>query len=348
MVFPDVMKLTSSVLRSALCAEEGKKLVCADLSNIEGRYLAWAAGEEWKLEAFRAFDTFLLDEHGNRIPDNDDYKRAGPDLYKLAYARAFKMEADGVSKPQRQIGKVMELGLGFAGGVGAFLTFASAYDLDLEDLTAVAYDTLPEDVIKEADEFYTWMLKQKRGTHGLPQQVFVVCDSFKRLWRRAHPMTVALWEGLEDICRTAIQNPNETFAYRLFKARRTGQWLRLQMPSGRSLCYPYPQVDERGGISFRGMNQYTRKWERIKTFGGKLAENITQAGARDVFKHGTLLADQAGYPLVFPVHDENVTEVPDTPEYSAEELSRLMSIVPDWATGLPLAAEGFECYRYRK
>lgn len=60
------------------------------------------------------------------------------------------------------------------------------------------------------------------------------------------------------------------------------------------------------------------------------------------------LIEAAGYKLVLSVHDELITEVPDDPRYSADHLAALMSTVPPWATGLPLAAEGFEAYRYRK
>lgn len=79
-----------------------------------------------------------------------------------------------------------------------------------------------------------------------------------------------------------------------------------------------------------------------------IVHNCVQAGSNDVFRHGALEADKDGYLLVFPVHDELVTEVPDTDEYSAEGLAEAMCRVPDWAKGLPLAAEGFESYRYRK
>lgn len=331
LVFDNVMHLTSSTLRPTLIAGEGKKLVAADLSNIEGRYLAWVAGEEWKVQAFRDFDA------------GDGY-----DTYVLAYARAFSIPPEEVTKAWRQIGKVMELALGFQGGVGAFLTFAAAYGLDLDDLATSAYNTFTDDVREEAEGFYDWSVKSKRSTYGLSKEVFVTCDSFKRKWRNSHPMVVALWDGLEDNVRSAVASPNKTFGYRGFKMRRDGQWLRVVMPSGRALCYPYPQLDEKGAISFMGVNQYTRKWERIKTFGGKICENITQAGARDVFKHGTLKADEMGYPLVFPVHDENVTEVPDIEEFSVDGLVKCMTIVPPWAEGLPLAAEGFEAGRYRK
>lgn len=331
LVFENIMHLTSSCLRQSLVAGPSKKLVAADLSNIEGRYLAWAAEEEWKVEAFRVFDT-----------------GEGYDSYVLAYAAAMKVDPASVTKALRQIGKVMELGLGYGGGVGAFLTFAAVYGLDLDELAEVAYSTLDEKLRKEAEGFYDWTVKMKRSTFGLSKEVFVTCDTFKRMWRQAHPMTVKLWEGLEEGCREAILNPGEIVVYGKFKMQRTGQWLRLLMPSGRALCYPYPKVDEHGGISFMGSNIYTRKWERIKTHGGKLAENITQAGARDVFKYGELEASNDGYDTVFPVHDELVTEVDDTDEYSVEGLVEAMTRVPPWATGLPLAAGGFEGARYKK
>jgi DNA polymerase len=331
LMYDNIMRLTSSCLRQTLIAGPGKKIIAADLSNIEGRYLAWAAGEEWKVQAFRDFDAGI-----------------GPDLYKLAYARAFNMDPDDVDKYMRQIGKVMELALGFAGGVGAFLTFAAAYGLDLDELARVAYDTLPEHIKEEAEGFYDWTVKGKRSTHGLSREVFVTCEAFKRMWREAHPMTVKLWKGLEDGAREAIQNPGRVVIYGKFKMQRTGQWYRILMPSGRALCYPYPKVDENGGISFMGSNIYTRKWERIKTFGGKFAENITQAGARDVFKHGELEASKDGYDTIFPVHDELATETPDTEEFTLAGLVTAMTRVPVWAKGLPLAADGFEALRYRK
>jgi DNA polymerase len=96
------------------------------------------------------------------------------------------------------------------------------------------------------------------------------------------------------------------------------------------------------------MNQYSRKWERLKTYGGKIAENVTQAVARDVFKASYLDIMAEGYDIRLPVHDENITYAPDGKLYGPKALARLMSQVPPWASGLPLAAAGFEAYRYRK
>ena len=85
----------------------------------------------------------------------------------------------------------------------------------------------------------------------------------------------------------------------------------------------------------------------MKTYSGKLVENITQAVARDVLREGILNAEAAGYPVVVRVHDELICEVPDEPQYTAERLAELMCDV-DWADGLPLAAAGFSAMRYRK
>jgi DNA polymerase len=97
-----------------------------------------------------------------------------------------------------------------------------------------------------------------------------------------------------------------------------------------------------------GLNQYSRKWEWISTYAGKWAEQATQGTARDILAHGLLKVEAEGYPIVLHVHDEILSETPDRPEFSAEKLSALMSTNPSWSVGLPLAAAGFETYRYRK
>lgn len=330
LVFDNVMQLTANVIRGCIVAPVGKKLVVSDLSNIEGRVAAHLAGEEWKLDAFRAFDA-----------------KTGPDLYKLAYAKAFRVRPEEVNKDQRQIGKVMELALAYQGGVGAFLTFANAYGIDLEAMGEQAIDTLPHDVRREADEFYDWMVKEKRPTHGLTRQAFTVCDGFKRLWRQAHPAISSIWSELERAVREAIETPKEVFEVRALRIQRTGNWLRIKMPSGRVLCYPAPAIHE-GKISYMGVNQYSRKWARITTYGGKIFENLCQAVARDVMAANMPAIEQAGYAITLSVHDELITEAADTPAHNIAHLSSLLAATPPWAPALPLAAAGFETYRYKK
>ncbi|WP_201507163.1 DNA polymerase [Klebsiella aerogenes] len=329
LLFDNVMELTSSALRGCIMAPAGKKLVVSDLSNIEGRKLAWLAGEQWKLAAFRQYD-----------------EGTGPDLYKLAYAKAFNITPEDVTKYQRQIGKVMELGLGFGGGVAAFLTFALVYGLDLEELATAALPNIPRDVQREAKSWYDESVKRK-ATYGLSERVFIACDSLKRLWRRAHPETCDFWYQLERTVRAAIATPKKTLYCGYLKVRRDGAWLRIQLPSGRALCYPSPSI-EKGNITYMGINSYSRKWQRLKTYGGKLVENVTQAAARDVLAGNMPLIENAGYSIVLTVHDEVICEAPDTEDYTDTALSSLLSTNPEWAPDIPLNAGGFEAYHYRK
>lgn len=324
-VTDNVMELCANTMRGVVIAPPGKKIVVADLSNIEGRVLAWLAGEEWKLQAFRDFDA-----------------GQGDDIYLASYARTFKVS---IAEAKRQVGKVLELAMGFGGGVGSFITFAAVYRLDLEEMTAGL--SLPDDVVAEAENFWNWSIDTKRPTYGLPREVFVACDALKRLWRRAHPKIVQFWQDSENAVRSAINVPNQEFQCGKDVAMRNGNWLKIRLPSGRYLSYPAPRL-EGDKISFMGMNQYSRKWSRITTYGGKLVENQTQAVARDVFKQSGPRIMAAGYRLVLPVHDEHLTYAPDETQYSAAGLSALLAQGEAWTEGLPLAAAGFEAYRYRK
>lgn len=338
LVLDNVMLGAASAIRGCIIAPPFKKLVIADFSNIEGRDQAWLAGEEWKLQAFRDYDA-----------------GTGPDLYKLAYAKAFRVPIESVTKEQRQIGKVMELMLGYEGGVGAFMTGALTYGFDLEELGRIAEATIPKDVMAETRGFLDWLYKKEGDEgrrlvirHGLSERAFMVIDSLKRMWRRAHPFIVAYWKTLATAVRNAVKYPTELFTCGTLKIQRDGKWLRIRLPSGRYLCYPQPQVDESGTISYVGEHQYTRKWTRLNTYGGKLFENVCQAVARDFMAWAMPPAEAAGYEIILTVHDELVTEAPDSPDFSVGGLCAILSQTPAWAEGMPLAAAGFETCRYRK
>jgi DNA polymerase bacteriophage-type len=330
LLFDNVMAVTASAVRGAIVAPAGRKLVISDLANIEGRDAAWLAGEAWKLDAFRAYDA-----------------GTGPDLYKLAYAKAFGVRPEDVDKFMRQIGKVMELMLQYEGGVGAYLTGALTYGIDLEEMAERAHLLLPANLRVEAEGFLAWSKDQKRNTFGLSDRAFIVCDAFKRGWRGGHPTIQSYWGELRDTVVEAVLNPGCTLTARKLKIRRDGAWLRIGLPSGRALCYPSPKVDD-GVVSYMGINQYSRQWQRMKTYGGKLFENVCQAVARDVMAWNMPAIEAAGYQIVLTVHDEVVTEAPDSPEFNADHLGSLLAATPPWAAGMPLAAGGFEAYRYRK
>ena len=332
LLYDNTMEVLGSLVRGVIIAPPGKKLEVGDLANIEGRIAAWLAGENWKLVKFEEYDA-----------------GTGPDLYKVAYAKAFDIPVEDVDDGlMRQIGKVMELMLQYEGGVGAFLTGAATYGIDLDAMAAAALPTIPSQVLQESIDFYDWTNKKRRTTFGLDRDTFLACDALKRLWRYAHPAISSYWSELADTVRKAIARPGESVTARRLKVRRDGAWLKIQLPSGRLLCYPSPQVDEGGKISYMGVNQYSRQWSRISTYGGKLFENITQAAARDVLAANMPRVEAAGYEIVLSVHDELICEAPDTDDFTADGLCDLMATVPEWAEGLPLASAGFESKRYRK
>lgn len=330
-VFSNVMGLASNLIRSVIIAPPKKKLVVSDLSNIEGRVAAWLAHENWKLEAFRQYDA-----------------KIGPDLYILAYSRSFNVPVDRVNDEQRQLGKVQELALQYEGGVGAFVTMAITYKMDLEAIAAaVELSRIDSTLVAEARSAWKWAVSQNR-TLGLPEHVYIACDILKRAWRRAHPAIASYWLELKQAAIEAIRAPGVSFKARRLSLRRDGEWLRLKLPSGRFLCYLGPRVDEKGQISYMGVDPYSKKWKRLKTYGGKFLENASQGGARDVFFHHLPQIEEAGYSPVLRVHDEGVMETEDEPRFNAEHLSQLMSTPLPWALDLPLASAGFEDVRYRK
>ena len=335
MVTDNVMELASSAIRGTIIASPyklmgRKKLVVADLANIEGRVQAWLANEEWKLQAFRDFDAGI-----------------GPDLYKLAYSKSFGVRPEDVTKDQRQVGKVQELALAYAGGVGAFVTFAGAYGIDLDAMAAKVLPLAPELVVEEADRFFEWTLREKRSLFNLSDDAFVACDTLKRVWRYAHPNITDYWKRLQTLVKQALGTRGIEYVDLGLRVKVTKTWLLITLPSGRVACYPAPQIKD-NAITYMGIDQFTRRWTRIQTHGGKLFENMVQAIARDVLAHSMPLIEAAGYKIVLTVHDEIIAETPDSTEFSAEHLSALMSTPPAWAADMPLAAEGFETYRYRK
>lgn len=237
---------------------------------------------------------------------------------------------------------------GYGGGAGAFNTFAAAYNMNMDEMVDRVLPTLPEDAYAESLKFWEWSLETDRFTFGMQKDTFIVCDGLKRVWRKAHPQISLLWGSLEKAAKAAIEG--RTGEYRannnvLFDIKNN--WLRMKLPSGDYLSYPAAKI-EGGSVSYMGMDQYTRKWARVKTYGGKLFENLCQKYARNVMAHNMPAIDSAGYRIGLTVHDEVITETNDTEEFTEERLSKLLSANADWNEGLPLASAGYESYTYKK
>lgn len=359
----DVAKLTASTVRSCIIPEAGHKFVVADYSNVEGRGLAWLAGEDDLIEVFVN----------------------GVDVYKKLASTVFNVAYEDVTKDQRQISKAMVLGLGYAGGVGAFVTFAKNLGLDLNDMACTLDGTFPDHIWVATARGYEWARiqeakrpprpgeKDDRPSYILDKKVWRTCDALKRMYREANPAIVQFWRDIEDAAMAAIRNPGKEFTAgpRGVKFSRNvetdnngnkvaGWWLRMTLPSGRVMSYPgvglsvSKETDEDGKVStnvrikYQGENQLTRQWGFQYTYSGKLVENCTQALCRDLLANALLNVEANGYPIVLHVHDEIICETPDLPEYNVAELERLMCELPEWAEGFPLVAEGAEMKRYAK
>ena len=330
--YEDAGTVLSQCLRGEIISPNHKKLVVADYSNVEGRVLAWLAGETWKLKAFVDFDA-----------------GRGQDLYKLTYGRTFNVKPENVTKPQRQMGKVLELAMGYEGGVGAFVTFARGYGIDLDAMAKIVRETIDPTIWAQAADSYEFF-REKGAAHGLARETFIACDAVKRAWRLANSTIVGLWRKMDKGLKEALTSDRVVSVGAHIKLLRRDNYLLMQLPSGRYLCYPSPRLADDGSctFSFMGIDQYTRKWTRIRTYAGKCVENATQAVAGDLLCESLVRLEDAGYEPVLTVHDEVIAEAPDTKEFSLERMAGLMTTLPTWAKGLPLAAAGFEAYRYRK
>lgn len=366
--YDDVGDVLSNCLRGVIVSPEGKKLVVADFSNIEGRGLAWLAGEAPKIEAFNEYDTLLDVDGGWVTPDalktgehavlavdkKGENIHRGHDLYKVMYGKAFNVDPGKVTKQQRQIGKVMELALGYGGGAGAFASFAVLYGVDLHELADEIRQTAPRVLWDKSESSYETFFKPRGLAKGFDREVFVACDTIKRMWRAANPKIVQFWHAVGDAISAALLSPGVYAAGEHVTVEKRGAYLLIRLPSGRYLTYPSPRIgtgevgEESGDFSYMGMVQYKHKWARIHSHAAKFVENITQAVARDVLAEAMLRLEDAGYQTVLTIHDEAITEAPDNDKYSFAEMSRIMSIVPSWAKGFPLAAAGYESHRYRK
>jgi len=168
-------------------------------------------------------------------------------------------------------------------------------------------------------------------------------------WRAANPNIVAFWNAMDRAARKVIRSKTTARVSKVTLYWKDDKML-MRLPSGRNLCYQSPHFTmNRFGsdaIGYYAPNAAGQMVEQ-ETFGGKLAENATQAIARDILAHAMLNLDAAGYPIVFHVHDEAVMEMP-IGEGSMEHACAVMGQPPDWASDLPLRADGYECAYYRK
>lgn len=165
-----------------------------------------------------------------------------------------------------------------------------------------------------------------------------------------------LWYDQERAAIRAVEVPDRVVRCGHVTWMMDDGFLRCELPSGRWLSYPNPEVREeytswgqlKDTLTYETTNQYNRQWQRQKTYGGMLVENITQAVARDLMAEAMLRCEESGvYQPVLSVHDELIAEAP-MGVGSILAFESLMAECPAWATGCPVAAEGWAGLRYRK
>ena len=338
--FDNLMLLGAAALRGLIVAPAGKKLEVADLSNIEGRMLAWVAGEQWKLKAFREFDA-----------------GTGPDLYNITATSIIGGDPWKVEKKNRNVfGKVPDLACGYQGGVAGFQTFAKAYGVRMADHWATIQEMIGEQLITKARMNFAQWGRQQVEELEISEAEWVASETCKLAWRARHPATVRFWYALQDAAKNAILTPGYVFeAGEFIKVKvihhRDQRWLCVKLPSGRYLTYFDPRLVD-GSITYMGEaaeeGKTTRQWVRVWTHGGKMTGNVCQTLARDILAPALLTAEKKGYTPILTVHDEVITEVDDTDQYTADGLAEILATNPAWSTGLPLAAAAFEAKRYKK
>jgi DNA polymerase bacteriophage-type len=372
--FGDPMPVLSSVIRPLLLAAEGHELLAADFSAIEGRGLAWLAGEEWVLDAYREYDTFLLDENGQRIPDGKGgFKRKGPDMYIITASKILGKPTDQItSKERKNPGKPGDLATGYQGGYNALTKFGATVPEESRAKWIAEWirrEVKDNEEAKFAFESYVAYgggnaeealraLKDQGWPYPNEDELFEIWGrDVVNKWRVSRPKTVALWKGLETAAIKCVET-GEPRSYGRVTYCMEGTFCTCELPSSRKLYYPFPKLANRemtydgrtySKLQFSHMtvDAETKQWVRRFAHGGLLAENITQAVCRDILVASLLRLERAGFPIVLHVHDEAVAEVA-LGTRSLEEFEAVMTVVPTWAEGFPISAAGWVGERYRK
>jgi DNA polymerase len=288
---------------------------------LRGLFIA-APGHDLIASDYSAIEAVVLAELAGEAWRREVFRTHGK-IYEMSASKitgtpldamlAYKKQT-GSHHPDRKKGKIAELALGYGGATGALIAFG-------------------------ADEFMTEM-----------EMVALV-----RAWRAASPAITRFWWAIDDAAKAAVSTPGMAYEVRGMTFLCQGDVLYLRLLSGRYLTYHRPRLSlgQRGmNLTYEGWNTNPKSgppgWIRMDTYGPKLVENIVQATARDIQRHGLVNQERAGYSIVLHVYDENVAEVPEG-WGSVEEFESIMSDMPAWASGWPVRATGgWRGKRYRK
>ncbi|MEG1059539.1 MAG: DNA polymerase [Clostridia bacterium] len=272
-------------------------------------------GYKFIIADFSAIEARIIAWISGETWRNEVFKSHGK-IYEASAARMFNMKIDDIGKDSiyRQKGKIAELALGYQGGKGALITMgADKMGLSTKDL---------ENLVKS--------------------------------FRKSNPNIVRLWKTVEQSVLYAVENKTSTSLNNIKFIYERGM-LFIKLPSGRYLSYVRPRIDT--GIygkklSYEGINQSIKKWERIDTYGGKLVENIVQGIARDCLAHVMYQLENKNFNIVMHVHDEVVIEIEKHDDKRDKDniniVKNIMEESISWASGLTLKVDLFDSEYYKK
>lgn len=238
--------------------------------------------------------------------------KQGGDIYCASASKMFgvPVEKHGVNGELRAKGKIAELALGYGGAGGAIRAFDKAGSIPDKELPKIVSD-----------------------------------------WRKASPHITKLWWDVDKAAKKAIREKTTVTLHHGIKFIYDPGVLFIELPSGRRLSYIRPKIElgpyDKDIITYEGMQQTSRQWTRLETYGPKLVENIVQAFARDCLGETMFNVKEAGFNIVMHVHDELILDVPKGVS-SVEEICELFAKPISWAPGIPLTADGYECDYYQK
>lgn len=345
-IYPNVLDALSNCIRGVLIPRPGHKLLVADYNAIEARVVGWLADEQSILDVFRT----------------------GGDPYCHEASGIYGREITKDDKQERQVGKVSILALGYQGAINAFFAMSKNYRLNMDPVYDALWPHTNQDERESAIDAYRRYYLKADPVDRISEKGGLIADIIKQRWRKANQNIVKFWYNLEAAAITAVktgvpQTVNGKVTFAVADIGGVGnpyhRVLLCQLPSGRCLAYHRPTVRSAetswGSIKetlfYWGMKS-TAKGGRVYSeqtaYGGRFAENLTQAVARDLLADAGLRLRDKQYPLLLNIHDEWIAEVLINGQQNLAEFESIMATPPAWALDLPIAVSGWEGYRYRK
>ena len=319
-LFGETAFVFSELIRTAFIPSEGRRFVVSDFSAIEARVVAWLAGEQWTLDAFKAGE--------------DIYCKTASMMYHVP------VEKHGQNKHLRQKGKIAVLACGYQGGVGAMKAMDRGGSIPEEELQSVV------------DQW-------RAANPNIVKLWYDYEAAAKTAIREGRPVRRGIRIPAENIAEREYMAGGRVREYSVRKGcsvtftYRNGNLIVI-IPSGRRLVYWGARLEEdpsKGGresIVYMGVNQVTKQWGKTETYGGKLVENVVQATARDCLAEAMRRVTAMGYEIVMHIHDEMVVDVPIEDTDALARINKAMGDPIDWASGLPLKGDGYTCNFYMK